>query len=698
MKKFLAFIFTLMMCLSAQASLFDGKYSSAQVFDVQRSGCYSPGGPCSVSNMITPFIAPYTNWTHVNFAANDYVQFYDTGAASNNIGMKQYAADGTYKGTISNSGYVLAIGTGIVYIGVPSVGGGTGYFISNGQGFAQGSATTFTVQYANPTMSQLANYSATTTPLAAGQSAPPPSSASTAPAAPVDNSTSPGTMPGGFIGRVLNNTPNTWQTYSFTFTPTQSGSNYVMLAFRQDPAYWSVDNIVVNANGSNVNLLTNGDLSNGGTITAQTNNGPTSVNTPTSWGVAYQAGIYPGAAGTWMNGLWFDGAVGSFDSIYQAINVTAGTTYTISFSVSGNQTSDTSLSGAVQLGVYAGPCGNLSLSPDQCTLPSTSGYTTLSTPQQGASAGNSAPTVTGTNTTNQTSSSSSSSTTQLTEQFNTAVVTGSNWNYNNYTFGFSGSVTETTVTTVTTPVTTTYWSDGTTTTTNGTPTTSQTVTYTYNITPNQSVSPADLNPYRGTVKNAVYIDQTIGSANNTITAAQKGQGNLIEMQITGTSNQVAATQGYTLNSLNVPVEAMMTSTNNFSQTVVTGNSNTVITQQNGNSNSSLLNVVGNYNTATANQSGNNNQSYVTVTGNNNTTSISQQGNNNLSATNSQGNGNNAIVTQTGNGNGALLSLTNAGGPVTVNLLQQAVTQGQTFVVQQTCTNGAGCSVSVQQNR
>jgi fibronectin-binding autotransporter adhesin len=698
MKKFLSFIFALMMCMTAQASLFDGRYSAAQVFDVARSGCYSPGGPCSVSNMITPFIAPYTNWTHVNFATGDYVQFYDTGAASNNIGMKQYAADGTYKGTISNSGYVLAIGTGIVYIGVPNVGGGTGYFISNGQGFAQGSATTFTVQYSNPTMSQLANYSATTTPLAAGQSAPPPSSSSTAQAAPVDNTTSAGTMPGGFIGRVLNNTPNTWQTYSFTFTPTSSGSNYVMLSFRQDPAYWSVDNITVKAAGSNVNLLTNGDLSNGGTITAQTNNGPMSVNTPTNWGVAYQAGIYPGAAGTWTNGLWFDGAVGSFDAIYQAVSLTAGTTYTISFSVSGNHTSDTSLSGSVQLGVYAGPCGNLTLAPDQCTLPSTSGYTTLATPQEGASAGNPAPTVIGTNTVNQTSSSSSSSTTQLTEQFNTAVVTGSNWNYNTYNFSFSGSVTDTTVTTVTTPVTTTYYSDGTSTTSNGTPTTSQTVTRTYSITPNQSVSPADLNPYRGTVKNAVYIDQTIGSASNTITAAQKGQGNLIEMQVTGVSNQVAATQGYILNSLNVPVESVMISTNNFSQITLNGNNNTALSQQNGNNNSSLLNIVGNYNIANTVQVGSGNQSYATVTGNNSTNSINQQGNNNLSATNSQGNGNNITVGQTGNNNSSLISAVNAGGPVTVNLLQQAVTQGQTFVVQQTCTNGAGCSVSVVQNR
>ena len=679
--------------MTAQAiGLSDLKFGQYQIADSQWnvSACmYTATCQIYSKNPGTAYKIPWTSG-QLSWAAGDYVAFAATGDATNPWNAVQYNSNGTQK-AVMGTGHIINMGTDyFFFVGNDN---NTGQLFSMTQGFANTSGVTWTGTL-NPTVSQVNAYAAggSTTPLAAGQTVAPP------PAAPVDNTTSAGTMPGGFIGRVLNNTPNTWQTYSFTFTPTQSGSNYVMLSFRQDPAFWSVDNIVVRTGSSNVNLLTNGDLSNGGTITAQTNNGPMSVNTPTNWGVAYQAGIYPGAAGTWMNGLWYDGAVGSFDAIYQAVSLTAGTTYTISFSVSGNHTSDTSLSGAVQLGVYAGPCGNLTLAPDQCTLPSTSGYTTLATPQEGSSAGNPAPTVIGTSTTNETSSSSSSSTTQLTEQFNTAVVTGSAWNYNTYNFSFSGSVTDTTVTTVTTPVTTTYYSDGTSTTSNGTPTTSQTVTRTYSITPGQSVSPADLNPYRGTVKNAVYIDQTIGSASNTITAAQKGQGNLIEMQVTGVSNQVAATQGYTLNSLNVPVESVMISTNNFSQIALNGNNNTALSQQNGNNNSSLLNIVGNYNTANAIQVGNGNQNYSTVTGNNNTTSINQQGNNNLSATNSQGNGNNITVGQTGNNNSSLISAVNAGGPVTVNLLQQAVTQGQTFVVQQTCTNGAGCSVSVVQSR
>ena len=180
MKKIL---FALMLlCSNAfSAGLWDGKYGQQQVFDVARSGCYSVGGPCSVSNMINPYIAPYTNWTPMTWASGDYVQFYNNGNASNSVGMKQYASNGTLKGTISANGYVVAIGTGIVYIGEPSMGGGTGYFISNSAGYAYGSSTSVTVEMVNPTVTQLNSYSATTAPLAAGQTAPPP-----APAAPAN--------------------------------------------------------------------------------------------------------------------------------------------------------------------------------------------------------------------------------------------------------------------------------------------------------------------------------------------------------------------------------------------------------------------------------------------------------------------------------------------------------------------------------
>ena len=197
-------------------------------------------------------------------------------------------------------------------------------------------------------------------------------------------------LPAGSVGIVTNNTPNTWQTFNYTFTPTTTGANFIGFAFRQDPAFWTFDNVRLTAAGSTTNLLINGAFDNGGTFNITTNNGPGTIQAPTNWGVWYQNGTYPAAAGAWQNGaaphggVWYDGAVGSFDGIYQGVNLTAGTAYTITFDVSGNHTSD---GGAVQLGTYGGACANVSIAPSQCTIPPTVGFTTLATPEQGAAAG-----------------------------------------------------------------------------------------------------------------------------------------------------------------------------------------------------------------------------------------------------------------------------------------------------------------------
>jgi hypothetical protein len=193
------------------------------------------------------------------------------------------------------------------------------------------------------------------------------------------------TLPSGWVGRVQNNTANQWATYSFNFTATVSGSQYIMFAFRQDPAYWYFDNARLTVQGQTTNLLTNPDFTTGGNLTVNTANyGQVNINAPTAWGVGYQSGIYPSAAGTWSNGQWIDGAVGSFDSIYQAVTLTAGTTYTITFSAMSNNVVDNN---AVQLGVYAGQCTNLSMAPSNCALPSSSGFETVAAPSQTATTG-----------------------------------------------------------------------------------------------------------------------------------------------------------------------------------------------------------------------------------------------------------------------------------------------------------------------
>jgi hypothetical protein len=152
----------------------------------------------------------------------------------------------------------------------------------------------------------------------------------------------------------------------------------------------------------------------------------------------------------------------------------AGTTYTIAFEVSGNNTSNGS---SIQLGVYGGACATVSIAPDQCTIPSTVGFTTLATPSQGAAAGNpTPPPVTLVSETNL-APTSTSSTAYGTPVVVTRVVDGSTNNRVRFTVTrIITPVTTTpfTTTVVSTPHTLETYSDNSTVTTNGTATTTRT--------------------------------------------------------------------------------------------------------------------------------------------------------------------------------------------------------------------------------
>jgi hypothetical protein len=283
------------------------------------------------------------------------------------------------------------------------------------------------------------------------------------------------TLPSGSIGTVTSNTPNTWQIFNYTFTPSTTGANFLGFAFRQDPAFWTFDNVRLIAAGSTTNLLVNGAFDHGGQFSVTTNNGPSNIQAPTNWGVWYQNGTYPAAAGAWQDsggthgGVWYDGAVGSFDGIYQGVVLQAGTTYTISFEVSGNHAANTS---SIQLGVYGGACATVTIAPDQCTIPSSVGFTTLATPSQGAAAGGPPP-VTLVSTANGPSTSTAST------AYGTSIIlnnVATNGNNNGRWIAVTRVTTPVTtrpytITTVTTPHTIQTYSDGSTVTTNGNPVT-----------------------------------------------------------------------------------------------------------------------------------------------------------------------------------------------------------------------------------
>jgi len=245
-----------------------------------------------------------------------------------------------------------------------------------------------------------------------------------------------GDLPAGYLGNVLNYSYGT-QLYTYTFTPTTSGADYVGFAFRQDPGFWTFTNPSVTAGNGSTNLLQNGNLQYGGSLVVNTTNyGQMYIQAPSDWGVWYQNGTYPSAAGSWSTGQWYDGAVGSYDGIYQGINVTAGVTYHISFDLSGTNASSNP---SIEVGTYMGGCA-AGTSIFTCVPNSSASMSAIAAPQATQGVGGApapvVPTVVSTTTTNQT---------QTTIVGSQQIVT-------------------------TTPVTVTTYSDGSTTTTTGTTT------------------------------------------------------------------------------------------------------------------------------------------------------------------------------------------------------------------------------------
>jgi hypothetical protein len=189
-------------------------------------------------------------------------------------------------------------------------------------------------------------------------------------------SSTPKTIPSGYLSIVPYTGGGGWQTKSYTYTATTSGTGYLMFAFRHDPNYWVIDNVSVKANNTGANLLVNGGLEKSGMITTNVGGQQRTVAAPTAWGLAYQNNPNPTLGGGYDSGMWFDTSVGSYGAIYQNVNFTAGTTYTISFMVASDYNSN---SDTVQMAVYAGSCDGSSTA---CTLPTSTGMTTAITPSQ----------------------------------------------------------------------------------------------------------------------------------------------------------------------------------------------------------------------------------------------------------------------------------------------------------------------------
>ena len=505
-------------------------------------------------------------------------------------------------------------------------------------------------------------------------------------------------LPSGYIGTVNQTSTNIYQNFTYSWAAPTTGVDYFGLAFRQDPGYWSVGNFSLTGAGSSTNLLSNPNLQYGGTVSSY------GMAAPADWGVWYQSSAgAPPAAGFWAApgqgwfgsytgglgvntataGSWIDGAVGTYDGIYQGFSATAGTTYTFSFTSLGT---NSYYNPSIMIGVYAGACATGS-SVFNCTPNSSSGFTAAMTPQDTQGTGGAPPPP-------------SSGPTVVSTANSTITTTNT-----------SGTVTST----YSQPVTVTTWSDGTTTTANNGSATLISTSDTggsSTITANQQT---DINNFNNRYinNNGIYIRQSgngdtinvqqigthnlitavIADGNNNITIKQ-GNGNSgkneINTSIKGGSNIVNLTQAYDI--------AGISAGDNYQQVNITGVNNNITTSQTNSGGAGHFleaSIVGNNNTANLTQDTNGQkQLFATITGNSNTVSTVQTGTgNHYLNVNVQGNGNSATVNQSGSAaNAASVTLINAGAPASVNLTQSG---GQSYTITQTCYTACG-TVTVRQ--
>jgi hypothetical protein len=118
--------------------------------------------------------------------------------------------------------------------------------------------------------------------------------------------------------------PHTYTQYSTSFVASLASTN-LTFAFREDPAFLHLDDVMLSTGGG-ANLLTNGGFE----------LGPVGDNAPTGWTYvnvfgAAAAGVVSSGCARTGNNCYNDGAVQAYDAITQNIATTIGATYNLNF-------------------------------------------------------------------------------------------------------------------------------------------------------------------------------------------------------------------------------------------------------------------------------------------------------------------------------------------------------------------------------
>lgn len=171
-----------MLCAGvAHAGITDGKYSTAQIFDVQ---WYISGGVLHTSGF--NYIYASVNYdTQTNSAARltaaqyadinsngRYIAFFNSTTNPGTYGLAVYNSDGTQYKILNNTGSFTALADGAIFY---NGNGMWGTLFTTKQGYNLGDSGNFTVGIQNPSSSDLQSYTPeSTAPLAAGETAAPP--------------------------------------------------------------------------------------------------------------------------------------------------------------------------------------------------------------------------------------------------------------------------------------------------------------------------------------------------------------------------------------------------------------------------------------------------------------------------------------------------------------------------------------------
>jgi hypothetical protein len=157
--------------------------------------------------------------------------------------------------------------------------------------------------------------------------------------------------PGALLDLAGQPLPTQWTPYGTSFTPTASGTIDITFLFRNDPGWTNMDGVSLTAGGVGPNLISNGSFGTGDltgwTYLNQYGLGYAGyVATGPAGAAPCQGGVTP-AIGSYM---WCDGTTQGYDAISQAVTVSAGTTYDLSFLL--DQTDITGACGS-PLGVFS---------------------------------------------------------------------------------------------------------------------------------------------------------------------------------------------------------------------------------------------------------------------------------------------------------------------------------------------------------